>query len=306
MSAITQSGARAGSCPAYWAVLVVIGLLGLPGAVFGNHWWEYFTFLQIYDNATMFGGLAVAWTLCVAMSFYALLPLYAIALRRLGGRRDLRSRLRLELVVLFGLSLGSLLLKAVLLPRLPTGKTVAASTLPMLFPWFALGMAMAVVAVAEDAGLPMRVPAPIRRHPLSLSAGAAMLYAAAVFVAPEGVTYLPEYRWFAMTLLGVMAALLVAPAVFPSRELGPVHQFLGSPVVAWLGLISYGTYLWHLPAMTWLYGHGVHGLAYVAVAGLDAIALGAASFHLVERRFLSHQRHARRVAPAERAPLARW
>ena len=116
------------------------------------------------------------------------------------------------------------------------------------------------------------------------------------------MTYLPEYGWFAMTLLGVIAALLVAPAAFPSQRSGVVHRFLGCRPMVWLGAISYGIYLWHLPAMTWLYGHGVHGLAYVAIAGLGAIALGATSLWLIERRFLSHGSHARRIAPVRLSP----
>ena len=142
--------------PGYWAVLVVIGFLGLPGAVFGAHWWEYFTFLQIYDNASLFGGLAVAWTLCVEVSFYALLPIYALVLRRLLAQRAADSRLRIELAVLTGLSLVALLTKALLLPRLPTGATVAASTCRAVSRWFALGMGLAVLTVAEDAGVASR------------------------------------------------------------------------------------------------------------------------------------------------------
>jgi peptidoglycan/LPS O-acetylase OafA/YrhL len=288
--------------PGYWAVLVVIGLLGLPGAVFGAHWWEYFAFMQIYDNASLFGGLAVAWTLCVEVSFYALLPLYALVLRRLVAERGAQSSLRIELAALVGLSLVALLTKALLLPRLPTGSTVVASTLPMLFPWFALGMSLAVLGVAEDAGVASRLPALVRRHPLSLWAAAAALYAVAVFVAPAGVTYLPEYGWFAMTLLGVIAAMLVAPAAFPPQRSGAVHRFLECRPMVWLGVISYGIYLWHLPAMTWLYEHGVHGLAYVTIAALGAIALGAASFCLIERRFLSQGSNARRIAPVRLSP----
>src|SRR3954453_10478650 len=67
--------------PAYWIALAFFGL-GLR-EVFTDDWWRYFGLLQIYDERTVLSALGPAWSLCVELSFYAVLPLLA----RLGGWR---------------------------------------------------------------------------------------------------------------------------------------------------------------------------------------------------------------------------
>ena len=75
--------------PAYWAALTVVALLIKP-EVFDRPL-RFYGFLQVYDPSQALGGLAVAWSLCVEVTFYAMLPLYALAIRGLpagtAGRR---------------------------------------------------------------------------------------------------------------------------------------------------------------------------------------------------------------------------
>ena len=42
-----------------------------------------------------------------------------------------------------------------------------------------------------------------------------------------------------------VAFFLLLPAIFGPQDRSPVRAFLRNPVVAWLGLISYGVYLWN-------------------------------------------------------------
>jgi peptidoglycan/LPS O-acetylase OafA/YrhL len=84
-----------------------------------------------------------------------------------------------------------------------------------------------------------------------------------------------------------------------------VGALLGHPVVAWLGLVSYGIFLWHQPLMTRLVDAGLAerapALPFVTVLAATlagAIALAAASHYLVERWFLRLKDPRSREAPA--------
>jgi peptidoglycan/LPS O-acetylase OafA/YrhL len=45
----------------------------------------------------------------------------------------------------------------------------------------------------------------------------------------------------------VLIGLLLVPAVFGEREGGLPRRVLALAPLAWLGVIAYGVYLWHLP-----------------------------------------------------------
>ena len=51
----------------------------LPTYDLGDQWWRYYLFLQIYDADTTLGGIVQAWSLCTEMSFYLLIPIWALA-----------------------------------------------------------------------------------------------------------------------------------------------------------------------------------------------------------------------------------
>ena len=52
-------------------------------AVFtGRGLWAYYGFGQIYSNSTVIGGISQAWTLCIEVTFYAFLPIWAWLMRR--------------------------------------------------------------------------------------------------------------------------------------------------------------------------------------------------------------------------------
>ena len=79
--------------PAYWFALTVLAVFPGIAGVFSGDAWRYYGFLQLYSQDTLGQGIPVAWTLCVEVSFYLVLPLWALALRRVR-------RLRVELAAL--------------------------------------------------------------------------------------------------------------------------------------------------------------------------------------------------------------
>ena len=132
--------------PAYWVALTVIALaIPKPDTFQPDHAVAYYGLLQIYGDLAL-GGITQAWTLCVEVTFYALLPLWALALRRLPAT------VRSELIALAVLAAAGTawILAAVLSAPDPdhanTGRMLL--WLPAYLDHFALGMALAVVSVA--------------------------------------------------------------------------------------------------------------------------------------------------------------
>ncbi len=157
--------------------------------------------------------------------------------------------------------------------------------------WFALGMGLAVVSVGLERR--ERQPALIRlvaSRPLIPWALAFAVYALLTAWLPR----YPLYRGEGPTLIvihlafGVIAALLLLPAVFGDRSGGLPRRFLAHPVVAWLGLISYGIFLWHYVVTRHLGGAGANldpGLLLIGTLAIT-IPCAAASYYLVERPLL--------------------
>jgi peptidoglycan/LPS O-acetylase OafA/YrhL len=118
-------------------------------------------------------------------------------------------------------------------------------------------------------------------------------------------------------LYAVIGVALVAPAVIGTPGRGWVRRLLANPVLTWLGVVSYGIYLWHLTALSLLERWGFRDIAPVhpylawplAALALTALVAGA-SWYGLERPVLGLKRLVPRtrrggaeptaLAPAER------
>ncbi len=290
--------------PAYWVALTVLALsVGLNG-VLGGDWWVYYGFLQIYpvawDPATCtiddLCGIPPSWSLAVEVSFYAVLPLLALGLGRLGRRGWVRREL---------LALGALAALSVAFQLWSVHATYedhpswfgTSDSLAGTFLWFALGMGLAVVSVASEDR--ERLPGPLRlvvERPLLVWALALGLFGALGYGLPPTVVKpamtLPE-QLAQHVGFGLVALLLVAPAVFGSAAGGLPRRVLANRALAWLGLISYGVFLWHYTILRELIERGALDwvpqapFVVLVLAGTAlAVIAGAASYYLVERPFL--------------------
>lgn len=107
------------------------------------------------------------------------------------------------------------------------------------------------------------------------------------------------------SLAGVVAAAaLVAPAMLGADVRSLPQRFLQSRVMLWLGTVSYGLFLAHLPILQYLVDTPLHRgstgqrLLVFGGAGLIlSVAAAAASWYLVERPAIATSRAA---APATR------
>ena len=247
--------------PAYWLVLfIATSVWSIPRGI-GPHGWQayaiHYLFLQIYFPDQVFFGISAAWSLCVEMTFYLFIPLYAVVVRAGRAARTPGQAMRRELAGLVGMVVVSYAWRTVVLSlQHPNGGYWALATtwLPAFFDLFALGMFLA----ATSAWFHQHDNEPrIFSHPLFPFVSWAVAGGCFVAVAHIGIPYVPIYQEGYLDLLRQLlysgfAFFLLLPAVYgpQHRGKGPIRWLLGTWPMASLGVISYGIYLWHEP---WLY-----------------------------------------------------
>jgi peptidoglycan/LPS O-acetylase OafA/YrhL len=288
--------------PPFWAALAISTLwLGLGGVFTLRGLPTYFGFGQIYWNDTVLGGIAVAWSLCVEVSFYVFLPLFAAAMWRIPAA-DRSGRIRSELAVVGALFAASVGWKMLVGWTALHEHSAFVLSLPSYLDWFAAGMALAVVSVwlehREGQPLPLRV---IDRHPgLCWLAALAFFWTVSTQIVPDGgfqrpddAGYVPEHLFYLL-----VAVSLFLPAVFGDPARGLLRRrVLANPVLLYLGLISYGIFLWHLPVIEQLKRWDLGSVdvlhpyvVWPAVTLAITAAIATVSWYVLERPALSLKR----------------
>jgi peptidoglycan/LPS O-acetylase OafA/YrhL len=286
--------------PAYWVALTVIAVwIGLPGVLTWSGVPIYYGFGQVYDQIRSVGGLPQAWSLCVEVVFYALIPVYAAFLARLRAP-DRRRRLRQELIgpaVMFAIGVAYkvwAVRSGTLDPDRPELIVLQLNTLAFLDD-FAIGMAAAAISVwyegRDELPRPLRV---IDRFPIvPWLVGLVGVWVVSTQLGLTGklgepvsdTAYLA--RHYVYTVVGVG---LVLPALFGDPSRGWVRRLLANRALLFLGAISYPVYLYHfavlLQLQRWGFGDAVQGewaWLWFPVAFAGSVAISIASWRLVER-----------------------
>lgn len=303
--------------PAYWVALTVISIwVSSPGVFTASGIARYYGFAQIYSERTavLGAGLGQAWSLCVEVAFYVFLPLYAIAMSRIPGR-DRRARLVAEVTGIVALIALSLTWKVVALRSIdgPVSFQVSLYLLPAYLDLFALGMGLGLLSVLYPAGsrLP-RLLRPIDRRPgvpwlIALLAFLALCYG----IGLDGYGFFTRREYLARDVLAAVIAVgLIVPAVIGDQSRGLVRKLLANRVLLWIGMISYGVFLYQGAVIFQLEEWGFGGAGtplrlpvWLLAATAGSCALAAVSWYALERplnRF-SHRRRAREQALASPA-----
>jgi peptidoglycan/LPS O-acetylase OafA/YrhL len=234
--------------PAYWVALIfTMYLLPIEFIEFSSTRETVANFLLVqryFTWPTVFGaGLPQAWTLVTELSFYLFLPVYAWGVGKLTRRFGLRAELGV-LAALIAIGVVVQVFSTFAGPVWPP-----LNVLPFFFPVFGLGMLLAVASVwVSRLDHVPDVFEWIGRVPWLWWALAGVCFVATVELV--GIPARGDYgldqayaRVWTHTLVGVF---LLVPAVFGPQDRGLIRGFLRWKPWAFLGVISYGIYLWHL------------------------------------------------------------
>jgi peptidoglycan/LPS O-acetylase OafA/YrhL len=249
-------------------------------------------FGQNYSTETVMEINPVVWTLSVEVAMYLFLPVIGYAALRLGARR-----LALQTAMLLGL-IGVTLLWNYLV-RTGSWMPLGPKVLPAYLGHFALGM-LAALWFEHRRSKDSR--------PIGVAATAALMAAGFGFVLADAIWREAFGSDFIFFVLGGLPAalgfaLMIAGA---AAGRGRAIDWLSVRPLVWVGLVSYGLYLWHLPLLIVVRQLEIlphaFGLRVLFVLAISLVA-AALSWRLIEQPMIRRYSSARK-RPAANQPLA--
>ncbi|MDZ4824945.1 MAG: acyltransferase [Actinomycetota bacterium] len=259
--------------PAYWITLALLMLFfradpndPLSGGLKVDGWRDglaIFGFAQTYNPDWFFHGITSAYTLNVEFVFYLLLPLYAYAVARFTSGRALGEKVKLEFYALGAVVVGSAVWRLAIellfederrqcVAQAVTGDAHLACAAVQWFPgyadYFALGMGVAVIASwrlarAGEPGWLRRIGA-LGSWWWAAALGLFVIYSGVL--GTKGLAYVSPMKAEARHFMNAaIVVCLLLPGVFGAQGRGGVRWFLQWKPIAYVGLVSYGVYLWH-------------------------------------------------------------
>ncbi|MFL5826598.1 MAG: acyltransferase family protein [Thermoleophilaceae bacterium] len=231
----------------------------------------FLVFAQNWSPHTLLRLDPPMWTLAIEASFYVALPLIGFTAIRFARTR------RHQLALIAGLIAVGVVTRGVTAGH--AARDPLLWSLPAYIDYFACGMLAAAGVHRRTIGSPASWAL--------IGLGAALVAANATWHAALKDTVTLQAFQDLPAALGFAALISVAAA---SRER---RRFLASRPLEGLGRISYGLYLWHLPVIVWMRGHGLfpNDLVLALAAVLPpALVVAAASWSLVERPALERAR----------------
>jgi peptidoglycan/LPS O-acetylase OafA/YrhL len=260
--------------PGYYISLVALILLTHPEFLRPDYWRRTALFLTFFMDSTPKTFQKINgpfWTLAVEWQFYMLLPLLALGLRWIVQRGSLRRRL----ITLF-LALGGVVCWGVLIrhwgyswqinPHQPLLLPAPIHNIAIFFLYgadgkfledFAIGMIVCVIYTLSKQYPDHRLVQFCRRFSLGLwIVGLLCLLFAATWMDLPGHTFFarpftPEH-WLSEMPFATGYGLCVLAILMGPQSL---KRFWEWAPLCWLGTLSYGLYIWHLPLIYFFWLH---------------------------------------------------
>jgi len=236
--------------PAYWLALAILWRIESIAIHGPADFWHLVTLTQIYDRYWILTGIVQAWSLATEVSFYVALPLLALAIARAARGLSVRGQALVSIA-------ASGLLVAFAFAFRWTVETIApdlgghTTWLPSHLDVFALGMLLASLAAWADHDPSIsRATHDLGRHGTAWVAAAAFVFwivSTRLGLTTKGFVAHEFWRESVRhALYGLMGFLVVLPfALAPTPRSSIAHRAFGLRPVAWVGLVSYGVFLWH-------------------------------------------------------------
>jgi peptidoglycan/LPS O-acetylase OafA/YrhL len=270
--------------PAAWVLLAFVLLRHGTRDATTDQVVSMLTLTEAYTSHPLGSLVGQLWSVRVELCFYLAVPVGALALHRpIGARLSPAGRRRAVHALVFA-CVGVGMVSA-LRPHLDVGDVHGIS---YLIPAFMPGVALAAALAGHEPG-----GRPRRRW----RAGAGGAFVAGLLLAlPAGAPGTFEV-WQTSLFATAAAGLIVAAPVVLEATGGVTWRWLDNGVLQWVGVRSYGIYLWHLVLMSELYAlvRGMPGYKDVYVILLPATVLASclvagASWRLVEQPALRLKR----------------
>lgn len=202
---------------------------------------EHLTFTQVYDDKRIFYTIGPAWSLAVEIQFYLFLALAGSIAVVVCRRFASHQRFTVLVAITVMLALVSLGYKwwAAYVQGKPQTEWHVWFGLPAKLDEFAFGILLAIIAARGGWSMGAARAWTVRLLGLGI-------VAAALVLRPHDPT---EHAWF-HTVAALGFVLVLASSV-----LGPEDRWtriMRAPIFGFVGLISYGLYLWHEPVLLFL------------------------------------------------------
>jgi peptidoglycan/LPS O-acetylase OafA/YrhL len=303
--------------PAYWVALTALAIFpGLFG-VFSHNWWAFYSLTDFLDVNHLHSvcppgeefrcGLPQSWTLGIDLTFYIALPFYAGLMALITRGQQVKTWMRLELILIALLAIVSMYLAGP--PLHLRDQAWFRYSFVGHFYWFALGLGLAVISVGYSrANVQPRALRFVAKHPSACWAGAFAIYMVTVLAFSDAPFVFDfnssEYLWLNL-IQGIGGLLMFLPAIFANPNQGLPARILGHPFLMWVGIISYGLLLWHGTVAVMLgslFGSG-EGYWTVLIAEIVvAVPLAMLSYNFVERPLMKLKYHSLREVLGRKTP----